>query len=154
MAKAELTLVSWTSTVCVFDPARLSHRRSDTADWWSVPDDELYEMNAGNVLFVDVGTDEAIAIEVEICESQEPLAGQGITGRVGVETGRLFIGPGEDVVGGDLEPDLAHSSGRYYSVDSGVYDVVFVRSAIDRLRIIVNPSREEARNSFQEPLEL
>lgn len=34
-----------------FDLVSLNHRVSDDADWWSIPEDELEEVNKGNVLF-------------------------------------------------------------------------------------------------------
>lgn len=34
-----------TATMTAFDPAALIHRCDDDADWWSVPGDEVLEVN-------------------------------------------------------------------------------------------------------------
>ncbi|WP_276311056.1 DUF6386 family protein [Paenibacillus silvae] len=46
-----------TATLCCYDLAALEHRLEDTADWWSIPEDELQEVNAGNCLFLNLGDD-------------------------------------------------------------------------------------------------
>ncbi|WP_373275999.1 DUF6386 family protein, partial [Serratia marcescens] len=46
-----------TATLSIFDLVSLNHRVSDDADWWSIPEDELEEVNKGNVLFLNLGED-------------------------------------------------------------------------------------------------
>ena len=43
--------VTGTATMCLFDLASLKHRVEEPSDWWSIPEDELAEVNAGNCLF-------------------------------------------------------------------------------------------------------
>lgn len=38
-----------TATLAIFDLQAIQHRKSDTADWWSILDDEIGEMNKGNI---------------------------------------------------------------------------------------------------------
>ncbi|MEH5133903.1 DUF6386 family protein, partial [Enterobacter hormaechei] len=46
-----------TATVVIYDLVSLKHRVNDDADWWSLPEDEVVEINKGNVLFLNVGDD-------------------------------------------------------------------------------------------------
>lgn len=96
-------IVTGTATVCVFDPALLRHKLGDDCDWWSLPSAELAAVNAGHVAFFNVGGDGAydIALHAELAEPQ-------VTVHLTVASGRVFIGAGEDVTGGGLEPDTAY----------------------------------------------
>ena len=47
---ASTTFDTDTATLAIFDPAALAHRITDTADWWSIAEDALAEINAGNCL--------------------------------------------------------------------------------------------------------
>ncbi|MBK4561781.1 hypothetical protein JJP84_24765, partial [Enterobacter hormaechei] len=46
-----------TATLVIYDLMSLKHRINDDADWWSLPEDEVEEINKGNVLFLNVGDD-------------------------------------------------------------------------------------------------
>ncbi len=46
-----------TATLAIFDPAALAHRKSDTADWWSIEADAAAEQAQGNVIFMDLLAD-------------------------------------------------------------------------------------------------
>ena len=37
-----------TATLAVFDALRLKHRLTDDPDWWSIPEDEVNEINSGS----------------------------------------------------------------------------------------------------------
>lgn len=50
-------MVTDTATLCLYDLAALKHRVEDTSDWWSIPEDELAEVNAGHCLFLNLGAD-------------------------------------------------------------------------------------------------
>lgn len=50
-------MVTDTATLCLYDLAALKHRLEDTSDWWSIPVDELAEVNAGHCLFLNLGAD-------------------------------------------------------------------------------------------------
>ncbi|HBB6707893.1 TPA: hypothetical protein F6U86_005168, partial [Serratia marcescens] len=53
-----------TATLSIFDLVSLNHRVSDDADWWSIPEDELEEVNKGNVLFLNLGEDGQYTVRV------------------------------------------------------------------------------------------
>lgn len=101
-----LRVATDTATLAVFDPARLRHRRSAPADWWTWPPDVLADLNAGNVLPVDLGADGVYDVTVHLDEDRPPAdSGPVVSGLVGCDSGALFVGPGEDITGGGLEPD-------------------------------------------------
>ena len=49
MTREEFKFTTDTATIAVFDPERLHHRLTDSADWWSIPADEVAEINRGNI---------------------------------------------------------------------------------------------------------
>ena len=110
-------IVTGTATLCVFDPALLRHKLEDECDWWSIPSAELAAVNAGQVAFFNVGGDGAyeLALHAELAEPQ-------VIVHLAVVSGRVFIGAGEDVTGGDLEPDTAYG-GLFVDLPAGSYRV-------------------------------
>jgi len=91
-----------TATIVIFDPERLKHRLEDTCDWWSVPDEEVAEINEGNVLFLSTGTDGVYDVEVG---TSEPVAGVNVVeAAIKNQSGRFFVGAGEYTSGEGLEP--------------------------------------------------
>ena len=112
-----VTIVTDTATVCVFDPALARHKLDDDCDWWSIPGAELAAVNAGQVAFFNVGGDGAydIALYAELAEPHASV-------HLAVVSGRVFIGAGEDVTGGGLEPDTA-CGGLFMDVPAGRYRV-------------------------------
>ncbi|PKB20192.1 DUF6386 family protein [Janthinobacterium sp. 64] len=111
------SIVTGTATVCVFDPALVRHKLDDDCDWWSIPGAELAAVNAGQVAFFNVGGDGAyeFALHAELAEPQ-------VVVHLAVVSGRIFIGAGEDVTGGGLEPDTA-CGGLFVDVPAGNYRV-------------------------------
>jgi hypothetical protein len=45
-----------TAPIAIFDPSRLSHRLSDTPEWWSVLWDEVEEINSGTLATAGLGS--------------------------------------------------------------------------------------------------
>ncbi|HHK8077636.1 TPA: DUF6386 family protein, partial [Serratia marcescens] len=108
-----------TATLSIFDLVSLNHRVSDDADWWSIPEDELEEVNKGNVLFLNLGEDGQYTVRVvdNISENYKSLF-------FNVPSGKVFVGAGEDTSGGDLEPDGSdYMSGVFLILDIGNYEV-------------------------------
>ncbi len=116
-AGISIRIVTGTATLCVFDPARLRHKLDDDCDWWSIPSAELAAVNAGQAAFFNVGGDGAydIALHAELAEPHASV-------HLAVASGRVFIGAGEDVTGGGLEPDTAYG-GLFVDVPVGSYRV-------------------------------
>ena len=77
-----------TATICVFDKACLRHRINDVGDWWSLPNNEMQEVAAGNVLFLNLGDDGCYSVNV-IYDDFETNHKYNII----VKSGFLFWGP-------------------------------------------------------------
>jgi hypothetical protein len=147
------SIATGTATICVFDQAALHHRVNDYADWWSDEDEELKEVNAGNVIFVALGADGRYELEVRSgrdfeSPQQETLA------FVRCPSGRVFVGPGEDVTGGELEPDRRDTSGRTLLLAPGSYRVQVCRLGAWKLGVSFQPTKLAARNALSEGLSL
>lgn len=100
MADIDRVISTDTATVCVFDVAAMKHRMNDVGDWWSIPRNELAEVKNGNALFLNLGADGNYRIEVS--NKVDPaMPGYFLN----TPSGNLFIGPGEEMSGGGLEPD-------------------------------------------------
>jgi hypothetical protein len=92
----------------VFDPARLRHRLEDTADWWTWPAGVLEDLNSGNVLPFELGSDGVYVVTVHLDEERPSVGVDSlVSGLVGCDSGFLFIGPGEQITAEGLEPDVS-----------------------------------------------
>ena len=54
-----------TATLVIYDLMSLKHRINDDADWWSLPEDEVEEINKGNVLFLNLGDDGNYKVDIK-----------------------------------------------------------------------------------------
>lgn len=140
------TFVTDTATMCVFDLAGLRHRLHDTADWWSIPADELAEVNAGNVAFFNLGSDGAYAVELcdAVPDPQVAVALRALSGRV-------FLGAAEEVTAEGLEPEAVFG-GAFVDLAPGNYRVL-ARRAGATLRIAIVPGGAGA-NAFSDLLRI
>lgn len=93
--------VTGTATMCLFDLASLKHRVEEPSDWWSIPEDELAEVNAGNCLFFNLGADGLYEVlwRVDISNSTSAVPEGGQVFYLQVPTGSVFLGAAEDVSG-------------------------------------------------------
>ncbi|MDN2710402.1 DUF6386 family protein [Janthinobacterium sp. SUN118] len=146
VAGRTFTLSTDTATVCVFDPAGVRHKLADDCDWWSIPGAELAAVNAGQVAFFNLGSDGAYEIEL-LAELAAPHASVHLA----VVSGRVFIGAGEDVTGGGLEPDTAYG-GLFVDLPVGSYRVQ-ARRAGDRIALAFLPDAC-GTNAFSELLRI
>ena len=55
-----------TATLVIYDLMSLKHRIDNDADWWSLPEVEIEEINKGNVLFLNLGEDGTYKIHIKI----------------------------------------------------------------------------------------
>jgi hypothetical protein len=114
--------VTDTATVCIFDPASLRHRLRNDADWWSLPEEELREVNEGTALFVGLGADGAYDIVVTLPGSFTAE----VTAQLSCPPGRVFLGAAEEVTSDGLEPDCTRG-GLFVDVAPGTYSVAIAR---------------------------
>lgn len=136
------------ATLAIFDLQAIRHRKSDTADWWSIPDDELEEMNKGNIAFIGLGNDGFYTIN--LCDNiEEP----DVKINISCPSGEVFIGAGEDTTGGDLEPDdPQYRAGDIISLPIGNYEIS-LKKAANIVFISITTSKAKA-NKFENVLRL
>ena len=148
-----LTTVFFTDAaeVCIFDPVFLKHRLSDDADWWTVPSEALGEMNDANVMFVDVGSDGTYALSIEITETPAP-DDDHVSSIVKCESGRLFIGPGEETTTDDCEPTDKYG-GLFAELKPAVY-LVQMKRRQNQIEVVISPTAAPAENFHDRLLKL
>lgn len=138
-----------TATLAVFDPTRLQHRLDDAADWWSVPWDEVEEINRGNVLFVSTGVDGDYLVHVyrePLPPKVLPVAVQAV---LACDKGSFYIGAGEYVPSGGLQPHTKYG-GMFLPLPNGNYRVSVVHLIAHRLDVFVEPVNDAAVNAFDD----
>lgn len=145
-AIASATMVTDTACVCVYDLSALRHRVDDVGDWWSIPSDELQELVARNAAILNLGSDGAY--EVRLLRS---LPRSDIRLSLAMPSGRLFIGPGEEISGGGFEP-TGLCGGFFVDLVPGDYEVSVLRDGarLD-ISVIAAPPRS---NDFSSLLRL
>jgi hypothetical protein len=145
-----IDFVTDTATMCVFDLAALRHRLEDDADWWSIPAEEVAEVNRGNVIFIGLGDDGRYAVEFGAIAAE---AAQ-LRCRLKVPKGRIFVGAGEEVSSEGLEPEAVRG-GTFLELTPGVYELRAVRTGQRTVRLdLVETLGVEPLNSLTEPLRL
>ena len=97
-----------TATLIVVDPACVRHRLDDAADWWSFPADEVGEVNRGNALFVNVGSDGVY--DLEVTSEPPPSNVKCADALIRNESGRFFIGAGEYMTSEGMEPEAVYGN--------------------------------------------
>lgn len=111
------TVTTGTATLVLFDPACMRHRLDDDADWWSLPQEELLEVNRGNAAFMNVGGDGRYELEV-VAESGLPDADVELVLRN--TSGRFFLGAGEFMTSEGLEPEAGYGN-VFLDTEPGAY---------------------------------
>ena len=145
---AEFSVITETATLAIFDLAAIRHRMSDTFDWWSIQSDEIYEMNEGNIAFLNLGEDGKYLVKV-LAELPNALGSIFLS----IPSGSLFIGAGEDTAGGGMEPDGSDAiQGACIAFAPGNYQMGF---AFECGLIMLSFARAEShRNNFSDSIRL
>jgi len=133
-----------TATLIVVDPACVRHRINDDADWWSVPAEELGEVNRGNALFVNLGSDGTY--DLDITGEAPPAGAQFADVLIRNEGGLFFVGAGEHMTSEGMEPEAAHGN-VYVDCPPGTYRVV-VWMIGTTLSVRLTPSKGPAVNAL------
>jgi hypothetical protein len=147
----EIAFVTDTATLCLFDEEVMRHRLDDAADWWAVPEEELEEVNKGNALFIALGSDGRYRARIEV--SDRPAAEGALTARVKCSSGKLFIGPGEDMSGEDVGPNTK-AGGVFLDLAPATYEVAVRLTAPAELEVRLRHVDAEAANNLASPLVL
>ncbi|MDX1959337.1 MAG: DUF6386 family protein [Leptospiraceae bacterium] len=140
-----------TATIAFFDPMLLQHKLNEPADWWTRPSVLLKEMNANNLIVAGLGQDGFYRIEIVLMN--ETLSVYSFQAYLNCVSGRIYVGPGEDISGGELEPDES-LGGRFIEVPSGLY---IIRAQREDKQIIISLSQlnnSNFKNDFTDELVL
>ncbi len=116
------------ATLAIFDPQRLERRVDDDSDWWCSGFAQLEEVQSGAVALVGLGGDgvyQARITDGDLTPDERDYAAEFVH-NLGVEvvSGRLFIGPGECVPGGNSHFTPADAKrGTLFEINNGSYFV-------------------------------
>jgi hypothetical protein len=139
--RLKASFVTDTATMCVFDVASLKHRLDDDADWWSIPDAELEEVNRGNVAFLNLGSDGKYSFTFAE-EVQYPQVEMSLH----VPSGRLFVGAAEEITADGLEPEAVRG-GIFIDVQPGEYTLRVSRNGTE-ISLSLHFVHSSKRNEF------
>ncbi|MBC3949867.1 DUF6386 family protein [Pseudomonas folii] len=144
----EFSIFTDTATISIFDIDAMKHRVSDSPDWWSIVEDEIIEINEGNIVFLGLGEDGNYTIKV--LDTIENEAGSL---NIHFPSGNVFIGAGEDTSGGDLEPDGSDViQGETLNFTPGNYSMKFTREG-SVIELCFTPGLEK-QNAIKEPVRI
>ncbi len=138
-----------TATIAVFDPSALIHRCEDDADWWSVPSDEIAEINLGNVLFVGLGADGVYDVDIYRTIGESGIDSDYVSANLKVLSGCIYIGAGEQVPAGDFGPETTYGGALIYA-ERGNIEVRIYRLSANKLVVEYDSITKEAKNVFAE----
>lgn len=141
--------VTDTATLCIYDLSALKHRLADDVDWWSIADDELEEVNNGNIAFIDLGSDGRFRVEV----TDDAAPASAISVLLNCPTGKLFVGAGEEVSADGLEP-IGVRGGGFLSVSPPAQRLVVWKVEEGHVAISLSLHSGRARNGFRHPISL
>ncbi|WP_285426626.1 DUF6386 family protein [Pseudomonas sp. efr-133-TYG-103a] len=143
-----ISVITDTATIVVFDLMAIKHRISDTPDWWSIQQDEVDEVNKGNITFLNVGQDGVYSISIV-----DDISDEDGSVYIGFPSGHIFIGAGEDTTGGDLEPDGSDAiQGKVIQFTPGNYKLKYKK--IGNNVVLSFSSSETKYNSIVESIRI
>jgi hypothetical protein len=136
-----------TATLIVVDPACVRHRLDDDADWWSIPADEVGEVNRGNALFVNLGSDGVY--DLDLTTEAAPSGSKPAHALIRNESGRFFVGAGEYtpyMTSEGIEPEAVDGN-VFVELPPGTYRAAVWRIA-NALSVNLTPSPGPAINAL------
>lgn len=142
------SFVTDTATMCIYDLEALKHRIADDCDWWVMPEDELKEVNEGNVIFVGLGEDGSFEVILEPLSAKADLE---VTIRC--PSGKVFIGAAEEVTSEGMEP-VCIRGGVFLSVAVGFHRVLLKRLGDRRIGVAFEQVTEVPQIELSEPLRI
>lgn len=146
MNSSNFKFVTDTSTLCVFDLECLKHRLDDDVDWWSIPSDELSEVNNGNVAFLGLGGDGEFVVKMV-----DRIENPKVRTNLKVPSGKVFVGAGEEVTADELEPECVRG-GSFIDLKAGNY-ILLAKCENEVIELAFESGTEE-KNNFEDLLRL
>jgi len=144
----KVDFVTDTATLCIFDLASLYHRIDDDGDWWSIPDEELIEVNEGNVAFIGLGEDGKYSLEIS-----DSIDDVDCAVNLKFPSGRIFLGAGEEVTGDGLEPESIRG-GTFLTVVPGQYRLLIHRKSQRAIVVSLQRTVGSDKNQFSRPIRI
>lgn len=135
---ASASITTDTASLCVYDLAALRHRVEDVGDWWSIPKNELEELVLRNAAILNLGSDGSYEVRLV---SALPKAEVQVS--LAAPSGKLFIGPGEEISGGGFEP-TGEWGGFFVDLIPGDYELSVSRAG---RRLDVSLTQAAARSN-------
>ena len=140
----EFEMFSRTATLVVFDLDCLKHRIEEDVDWWAEPADEVVELHERNLLIAGLGANDWYGVRVS-----EAAIDTTQLFSLKFPSGRVYIGPGENITGGGDEPTGEHG-GKLFTFEPGDYTVGLMRK--DQEIFLSVMSSEPFSNSHSGPV--
>ncbi|MEM1036713.1 MAG: DUF6386 family protein [Pseudomonadota bacterium] len=153
--KRDFRLVTDTSTICIFDPDCLEHRLDDRGDWWTIPEDELLELNQKNVMIVALPEDSFY--DVCFAKDFDPNPDDMVQAFVQCKSGEFFVGAGEYIPGEDMTlSDWRHEyiSGVIVKAEKGTHLAVLKFYHPNKIQVQVSSADDFSTNTFKQLLSL
>jgi hypothetical protein len=139
-----------TATVAVFDPDALAHRLNDSDDWWSDPDEEIPEVEAGNMALIELGQDGTYGVSAQILDAPPKPLERALRVGIRVVSGAIHVGPGEDLpAGGFATYGRSYTVGKALRCSPGTYQVQVSRQG-DSLCVVAWQVDGEPRNAARQ----
>ncbi len=142
---SEFKIATDTASLAFYDVDALKHRLNDDADWWDLEEDLIKEINLGNMGFCDLSTDGMYDIKINASGSSIFDLNFNLT----LPSGRLFVGPGEEITGASFDPDNSKNNcGKILSFPKGFINIS-VKKTRNVINIFIIPSTKGG-NAFEE----
>jgi len=143
------TVTTDTSTIVIFDPECMQHRLNEVADWWSLPGDELLEINRANAAFLNVHRDGAYELEVVAHDDSTEADVEFVLRNT---SGRFFFGAGEMMTSAGLQPEAMYGN-VFIEAKPGLY-LVRARERDGKVSVSLMPTQHDSSNTFSKLLRL
>ena len=145
----EFTISTDTASLAFFDVESLKHRLSDTADWWDLEEDLIEEINEGKLGFCALRSDGYYKVSVAFTSATEADAEFNLAS----PSGRLFIGPGEEITGAGYDPDNSKNNcGKIINIEEDKI-AVSVKRIDNNIHFYIVPSGSST-NAFESEVEV
>lgn len=146
----QFRLATSTASLCILDPSRMKHRVNDPPDWWSDFMVEIEEVNLGNAMIVGLGSDGNFVINVG---DGGDASKKSVSALIGNESGRVFVGPGEEITGGGFEPStLRNRTGIFLDLEPATYRVTVTKHGANELSVWFAKVDAAASNAIEDQL--
>lgn len=143
------TITTDPATIVIFDPECMRHRLEEDADWWSLPQEELLEVNRANAAFMNVSAVGSYEIELAPHEELEDADVEFFVRNI---NGRFFFGAGEMISSAGPGPEAKYGN-VVFDAAPGSY-LVRARQRAGTVAVSIKSTNLEASNSFDELVRL